>query len=311
MLPISFFDAHCDTLSCCTHLGWNLRRSSGHVDLERGMQFAHYAQVFAVFHDAAKAPKDGMYAEFLRQAAVFHAQMEEQNAYILPCRTAEDLSRAWENGKCAAVLSVEGADLLDCDPQRISAAAEHGVKLINLTWNRANALSGTNVEEPERGLSGRGREFVQHVRSAGILIDVSHLSDAGFWDLAEMEQGPIVASHSDARAVWNHPRNLTDAMFDAIRDSGGFVGLNFYAAFLGRNASVDTVFAHMEHFLERGGEKTVGFGADWDGCEELPDGIYGIEDMEKIYNQMLRRNYPEELIDDIFYNNLMRTIFTP
>lgn len=311
MFPIYFFDAHCDTISCCTHLGWDLCRSSGHVDLERGGRFAHYAQVFAVFHDAAKAPEDGMYAEFLRQANVFRAQMRAHSAYIQPCTTAEEFRRARESGKCAALLSVEGADLLECDPKKIPSAAEYGVKMINLTWNRANVLSGSNVEEPGRGLSDMGKEFVRRARRTGILIDVSHLSDAGFWDLAEMEAGPIVASHSDARAVWNHPRNLTDAMFDAVRGSGGFVGLNFYTLFLGRDGSMDALFAHMEHFLERGGEKVVGFGGDWDGCDLLPKGIGGIEDMEKIYDRMLQRNYPQELIDDIFYHNLERTIFMP
>lgn len=308
MLPIAYFDAHCDTLSCCAHLGWDLGETPGHADLARGGAFAHYAQVFAIFHDATKAPPDGMYAEFLRQAAVFDAQMEAHGDRAAQCRNETDLRRAREAGKCAALLSVEGADLLDCDPEKIEEAARRGVKLINLTWNRANALSGSNAEEPARGLSPLGKDFVGRARAAGILIDVSHLSDAGFWDLAELDAGPIVASHSDSRALCAHRRNLTDAMFDAVRRSGGFVGLNFYTPFLGLDGSIDAVFAHLEHFLERGGEKTVGFGGDWDGCDSLPRGIGGIQDMEKIYERMLQRNYPEALIGDIFYNNLGRTI---
>ena len=195
------------------------------------------------------------------------------------------------------------------DPGRLGYAAELGVKLVNLTWNRANVLSGSNLEERKRGLSEQGKDFVRRAQELEILMDVSHLSDPGFWDLIDLTQRPVVASHSDSRALCDHSRNLTDEMFCAIRDTGGFVGLNFYTPFIGRSNSIDDIFAHLEHFLELDGEKTVGFGGDWDGCDKMPDGINGIQDMVKIYEKMLQRNYKEELICDIFYNNLKRTIF--
>ena len=199
--------------------------------------------------------------------------------------------------------------MLECDPNRLGFAAELGVKLVNLTWNRANALSGSNLEERGRGLSEHGRAFVMRAQSLGILLDVSHLSDPGFWDLVDITQQPIVASHSDSRALCDHSRNLTDEMFRAVRDTGGFVGINFYTPFIGRSNTIDDIFAHLEHFLEMDGEKTVGFGGDWDGCDRMPEGIGGVQDMVKIYEKMLQRNYSQTLIDDIFYNNLKRTIF--
>lgn len=126
MLPFSFFDAHCDTLSCCLHLGWDLRSSPGHTDLERGGQFQRYAQVFAIFHDAARAPMDGMFAECCRQAEEFFVQMKRNAALVAPCRTAADLEQTERAGKCAAILSIEGADLLECDPARLETAAPMG-----------------------------------------------------------------------------------------------------------------------------------------------------------------------------------------
>lgn len=309
MIPVSFFDAHCDTLSCCTRFGWNLANSIGHVDIPRGREFDHYAQVFAIYHDPARAPLDGMYCEFARQAEMFRMQMHLNENEILHCKDAEDLERARREGKIAALLSVEGADLLECDPGRLAGAKELGVKMINLTWNRANALSGTNAEEKDRGLSAQGRAFVRRAGEVGILVDVSHLSDSGFWDLMDITQAPVVASHSNARALCDHPRNLTDEMFRAICQTGGFVGINFYSAFVGLDNSIDAVMAHIEHFLELGGEKTVGFGGDWDGCDALPGEMRGIQDMDRIYEAMLRRNYSETLIGDIFYHNLKRTIF--
>lgn len=309
MLPFSFFDAHCDTLSCCTQFGWNMADSIGQTDLRRGAEFAHYAQVFAIFHDGARPPIDGMFAECTRQAEMFKTQLACNEGKMMQCRTAADLERAVAEHKVAAMLSVEGAELLECDPGRLDFAREMGVKMINLTWNRANAISGTNVEERRRGLDERGRAFVRRAQSLDILMDVSHLSDPGFWDLVDITEKPIVASHSDSRALCDHTRNLTDEMFCAIRDSGGFVGLNFYSPFVGLDNSIDAIFAHLEHFLEMGGEKVIGFGGDWDGCDQMPEGMQGVQDMVKIYDKMLQRNYSQELIGDIFYNNLKRTIF--
>ncbi len=308
MLPVSFFDAHCDTLSCCTHLGWDLGNAPGHTDLCRGAEFAHYAQVFAIFRDGAQSPEDGMLAECERQARVFRQQMSLHKDTVMQCCTAEDLARAAAEHKTAALLSIEGAELLECDPGRLEYARDLGVRLINVTWNRANALSGSNAEERERGLSPQGRDFVRRAWALGILVDVSHLSDPGFWDLADLAEQPLVASHSDSRALCGHQRNLTDDMFRTIRDSGGFVGLNFYTPFIGRSNTLDDIFAHLEHFLEMDGEKTVGFGGDWDGCDRMPGGIRGVQDMVKIYEKMLQRNYSPRLIDDIFYNNLKRVI---
>ena len=309
MLPISFFDAHCDTVSSCTHLGWNMANSIGHVDFERGSMFERYAQIFAIYYDPLKAPADGMFAEFNRQKEMFFQQLHLNETAVMHCKTAEDLDCAENTHKIAALLSVEGADLLNCDPAKLDAASDVGVKMINLTWNRANAISGTNAEERDRGLSQTGVDFVKRAQELGILMDVSHLSDAGFWDLVDITEKPIVASHSNARTLCAHTRNLTDDMFRAILETNGFVGINFYSPFVGLDNSINAIFAHLEHFLEMGGERTVGFGADWDGCDQMPEKIRGIQDMDRIYDKMLQRNYSEQLIHNIFYGNLKRTIF--
>jgi membrane dipeptidase len=309
MLPFSYFDAHCDTLSRCIDQGWSLAVNAGQSDLFRGSKFRHYAQLYAVFHDGAKPPKDGMFAECVRQLNFFLQQMQQNRAHVVQCLTPVDFVRAASAHKTAAMLSIEGAELLECDPARLDYACEMGVKLINITWNRANALSGTNIEEKNRGLSAQGRDFVRRAQELDILMDVSHLSDPGFWDLIDITEKPIVASHSNSRALCDHPRNLTDDMFCAIRDNGGFVGINFYSPFVGLDNSVDAIFAHLEHFLDLGGEDTVGFGGDWDGCDQMPRGIHSIQDMGLIYEEMLRRNYSQVLIDALLYNNLKHTVF--
>ncbi len=306
---ISYFDAHCDTVSCCLHIGWPMRSNPGQLDLERGKAFSRRAQFFALYHDAAKAPGDGMWAQCLRLYDCFARETEKNSDLISRCCTAEQVNAAVSAGKEAALLSIEGADLLECDPDRVEAVAAWGVKLLNLTWNRHNLLSGSHLEQPDRGLSERGRDFVRELERCGIYADVSHLSDAGFWDLVKIAQRPIVASHSNSRALCSHTRNLTDDMFRAIRDSGGVVGLNFCPAFVdAEHPSIDMLVRHAEHFLALGGEKALCIGGDLDGCEPAAVGICGEQDVPLLYEAMAERGFGKDLLDDIFWNNLMRIL---
>ena len=180
-------------------------------------------------------------------------------------------------------------------------------KAVNLTWNYANALSGSNADRPEEGLTEKGRAFVRRCRELGVLPDMSHISEKAFWDVYELG-GVMFASHSNSKSVYCHRRNLTDEQFAAISETGGVAGLNLYAEFLGENATCDTVIAHAERFLSLGGEKAVAIGADLDGCDALPEGISGIQDMEKLYEAFLKKNYSESLLRDIFFNNLFNLI---
>ncbi|MEA4815190.1 MAG: dipeptidase [Oscillospiraceae bacterium] len=298
-----YFDAHCDTISA----GLDLRKNLGHVDLERGTRFPHYAQLFAIFADAQTTRY--MVAECRRQRERFVSETEKNSDIVMVCRTGKDLDNAEKSGKIAAIQSIEGGELLGCEPAMLNTAKEWGVRSINLTWNHANALSGSNCDEAERGLSPVGREFVRRAQELNILMDVSHVSDRGFYDLLDITEKPIIASHSDSRELCPRRRNLTDEMFKEIMATGGCVGINLYYHFIGRNNLIDDVLAHIERFLDLGGEKHVGFGCDFDGCDELPDGIEGIESMELIAEAMERKNYSSTLIEDIFYNNMRRLIF--
>lgn len=304
---IPYFDGHCDTISRCTHRGWSLRRSRGQLDLERLSQFQKAAQVFALFADASQFPEGTLFAECQRQRGVFLAELEKNEDLAVACRGSGDIAAAHAAGKVAALLSIEGAELIDCDPARMETAAAWGVKLINITWNCKNALSGTNIEDADRGLTDRGRAFAREAAQLGIILDVSHLSDPGFWDLAEMGLGPMVASHSDARALCNHPRNLTDDMFRAIRDSGGAVGFNMCNEFVGGACAMEDMVRHVDHFMALGGEKTLALGGDWDGCT-LSGGWTGVQDLPGLWNALADRGYDRKTLEDIFYLNWLRVL---
>ena len=325
---IPYFDAHCDTVYRCLETGEtsaldygdsreeqcryyaasdHLRRNGGHFDLERSRQFSRCAQFFALFHDAAEAPADGLWAQCRRMHDFFLREMVDNADIVCHCRTGREVDEAAAAGKTAALLSIEGADLIDCNVHKVETVAHWGVRLLNPVWNRANVLSGTNAEDPERGLYAEGRDFIRALEEYGIYPDVSHLSDAGFWDLVHIARRPIVASHSNARAVCPHRRNLTDDQFRAIRDSGGVVGLNLYLHFVGK-PTMDALVAHVEHFLALDGEKTLCLGGDLDGCEALAAGMTGMQDVPKLYEALKARGYSDALLEDIFWNNLRRLI---
>ena len=307
-MKIPYFDAHCDTVSRGSYHNWALRENPGHIDLQRARALGRYAQFFALFGEVNEVPEGQMWNVCCALHGRLLDELDKNSAIAALCRTGEEIDAAVSGGKTAAVLSIESADLLDCRIDRIETVAEWGTRFMNLTWNDPNAISGTNCREKDRGLSAHGKEFVRELEAKDMYVDVSHLSDPGFWDLVHMARRPIVASHSNARALCSHSRNLTDDMFRAIRDSGGVVGLNFYRTFVGGSGDMDALIAHMEHFLALDGEKTVCFGGDMDGCNPLVEGLEGLQSVPKLYEALRCRGYSETLLEDIFWNNLRRLL---
>lgn len=259
--------------------------------------------MFALFADSARTD----HADYCELLECFRKQMKRSNAYICHCRTAKDALAANQSGKAAAFLSVEGAELIDCSVEQLERAAADGVIAINLTWNHANAISGSCCDNSARGLSSVGRSFVRRMQELGVLVDVSHLSDKGFWDVMEITEKPLIASHSNARSVWNHKRNLTDEQIAAIIHNQGIIGLNFYREFIGRGMDFDAVRVHLDHILDLGGEKQIAIGGDWDGCDTI-DPLPAIHRLTDLYEYLLAHGYSKSLLNDLYFNNLMRVV---
>lgn len=140
-----------------------------------------------------------------------------------------------------------------------------------------------------------------------ILVDVSHLSEAGFWDVVELAKRPILASHSNVKSVWNHIRNLTDGQITAIIKNQGVIGLNFYRDFVGGSQDLDMLRTHLDRILELGGAENVGLGGDWDGCDVI-DALPSIDKLDRFYEHLLCHGYNETVVRGLFYNNLMRVV---
>ena len=302
------FDGHCDTISRLCETRETLKNTTGHWSLGKAKTFTDWAQFFAAYSGQRPQPGQSQFPVFLAQEALLKREVAANGGDMAFCVTARDCRAAWGAGKVAAFLSVEGAELLDCDLDRLRQGWTLGVRAVNLTWNYANALSGSNLEEPERGLSGQGRAFVREMNRLGVLVDVSHLSDPGFWDVARLTQAPVIASHSDARALCSHPRNLTDDQFTAIMELRGTVGLNLAAQFLPGAPTLDDVVRVLEHFLDLGGEDTVALGGDWDGIQRAPAGVTDITAWADLYRLLEGRGYGRDLLEKLFYKNLMRVV---
>ena len=302
------FDGHCDTISRFLKTGETLQKTSGHWSLDKAKTFTSWAQFFAAYHGQPQRPEQSQFPIFLTQEALLKKEIKANANDMAFCTTAKGCWAAWEAGKVAAFLSVEGAELLDCDLDKLRTAWGLGVRAVNLTWNYPNVLSGTNLMETDRGLSDRGRDFVREMNKLGVIVDVSHLSDPGFWDVVRLTQAPIMASHSNSRPLCSHPRNLTDDQFTAIMEGQGVVGLNMAAQFLPGDPTLDDLVRVLEHFLDLGGEDTVALGGDWDGIERAPAGVADITAWATFYDRLKGLGYSQDLLDKLFYKNLMRVV---
>ena len=278
-MEMRFVDLHCDTMGECIARSGGavaLRRNNGHIDMEKLQKGGALAQFFAIFIPThAEAEKAGLkmtpseYFNFVY--AAYLREMEANADAIAPAMNCGDILRNQQKGLISSVLTIEDGVPIDGRLERIDEFYQKGVRLITLTWNYENSLAYPNSRDSQKmqlGLKPFGIEAVRRMNELGILIDVSHLSDGGFYDVARYSEKPFVASHSCARALCNHPRCMTDDMLRVLGEKGGICGLNFCAAFLRENSN-DTTIAdivlHARHIAKVAGIDAVALGSDFDG----------------------------------------------
>lgn len=302
----SYADAHCDTIVKLMKDGETLEQNSKHLDLMRLRQYGPCIQVFALWLEPQ------YYSIAMRQTIkyldFYHQQIQKNAAWIGNIHTYTDLLENREKGKVSAVLALEGGEALEGELSALRIYHQLGVRLVTLTWNHRNALAdGVLERESGGGLTQFGKTAIKEMERLGILIDVSHLSDAGFQDVAELAKIPFIASHSNARAVCGHPRNLTNEQLRTIGEAGGFVGLNFYPPFVAEKASVtmDDLIRQLTHMLDWAGEDAVGLGSDFDGIDITPTDLRQVEDMA-CFLERLEREFGEKTAAKIREENFLR-----
>src|SRR5258705_13029092 len=244
---------------------------------------------------------------------------KESQGRVRVCRNVDDIRQSLDVGVLAAVLHIEGAEAIDENFELLDVLHAAGLRSLGPVWSRSNAFGhGVPFRCPSSpdtgpGLTDLGKELICACNRLRILIDLSHLNERGFWDVAAISNAPLVATHSNAHALSPHSRNLTDKQLAAIRESGGMVGVNFATSFLRPDGRPDAgtptelVIDHVEHILEQVGEDGVGFGSDFDGAR-IPAGIGNAAGVQSLVEIMRTRGFGEPLIEKLCFRNWLRVL---
>lgn len=304
----SYVDGHCDTIVKLAEENKSLWKNNCHLDLERLTRLNAPVQVFALWLDpryyAAALLKTMTYIDF------FYQEISHNKQSIAPVYTYEDILINKKQHKISALLSLEGGEALEGELGMLNIYHRLGVRMMTLTWNHRNAIAdGVGEEQTGGGLTKFGRQVVERMQSMGMIVDVSHLSHSGFWDVQKRMKKPFIASHSNAKAVCARPRNLSDDALKAVADSGGVVGLNLYPPFLREEGEADLsdIWRHLDHMLYVAGEDFVALGGDLDGVDCLPKGIAGVQDYPYFLEQIEKR-YGTKIGKKIAEDNFMRVL---
>lgn len=321
---MQYIDMHCDTLAealvrksdTAEHLDGTM------VDVERLKKGGAAAQFFAMFLPQRDVPEwfglEEMpeLEELMGQMyQIFQNTLEECSSYFALARNAAELEANRKAGKISAFLTIENGFPVRGELDNLKKFYDMGVRLVTLTWNDANCLGYPHSEDPEemkRGLTDFGKEAISYMNELGMLVDVSHLSDGGFYDVASLSKKPFVASHSNCRALSPATRNLTDEMIRILAEKGGVAGINFAPAFLNADVKdpvsrVERMCDHVCHFIDKGGIECVGIGTDFDGIE----GQFEIADctgMHRLFDALHKRGISEDALERIAYGNVARVI---
>ena len=326
---MKYIDMHCDTISRLYELSRkktedaekeNLMNSRGHLDLMRMRDGNCLAQNFAMFTYLENEPDPYGYCLGLYEC--FKKEMEENSRLVSQAVTVEEILANDRAGKMSAVLTIEEGAVCRGETEILRDFYKKGVRMMTLTWNYENELAypnridmntGVSTPETERGLKKKGVEFVELMEELGMITDVSHLGDAGFWDVAKVLKGPFVASHSNARAVAGHVRNLTDDMIRTLAERGGVMGINFCPAFLNDGegdrkpgeSRISDMVRHICHIRNVGGIECIGLGSDFDGIGGKLE-LDSPAAFHLLAEELERQGFSEGDIEKIFYKNVLR-----
>lgn len=341
---VRIFDGHNDTLlkleieaGTPKERDFFERAQQGHIDLPRAREGGLAGGLFAMFvpsnihQDFNKPfnPSDpANYAEIsqsealgftMRMAARARRLERESGGQIAICHSALELRNAMESDKLAISLHIEGAEAIDTDFNALEVLYSCGLRSLGPVWSRKNAFAeGVPMSFPSSpdtgpGLTDAGKALVRACNQLGILVDLSHLTEKGFWDVAAVTEYPLVASHSNAHAICSNARNLTDKQLDAIRDSKGLVGVNFHVAFLRedgryvRDTPLDIIVRHTAYLVERLGDDHVGLGSDFDGCI-VPSELGDAAGLPKLIDAFRSAGFDEPLIEKLARKNWLSVL---
>lgn len=312
-------DGHCDTAldllgrsftdASMAPRDFLARSEKGHIDLPRLIEGGVTCQVMALYTSDGKVAESNAHTKALL-AGIEDAAARGEGFSVM--RTAADIRRAKRGGGVTALVSIEGGEAIGESLEELRWFHGRGVRLMGLTWNRRNAIARGVGAEGTGGLTEFGRKVVAEMESLGMIVDVSHLSDEALDDVLAVARRPLVASHSNSRALCGHRRNLLDAQAERIAATGGLVAVTFAGVFVDTdpaNVSLSRLVDHVDRFLSVVGPDHVGVGSDFDGySERFGVVLRGCQEMPLLTAALLERGHPEETVRKVMGGNWLRVI---
>lgn len=308
-------DCHCDTLTELYKKQTSLYSNDQHFDIKRQMELGGGLQFCAIFVPTHEFRYYGGLRYTLCLLDKYRQEIKKMHADgidVLPILTKEDAADAL-NHKAATLLAIEEGGAIDGSLEALRCLYDLGVRAMTLTWsNRNDIADGINEAATGGGLTIFGRQVVQEMNKLGMLVDVSHIAPAGFWDVIETSSKPIIATHSNAKSLCSHPRNLDDKQIMAINKNDGLIGITFAGQFLEEdynNACIDSVYRHIDYMLNlMGNDEHIGFGSDFDGISHPPYNIKGVQDYRPLIEYLQSKNYSDETIAKITHRNVLNLL---
>lgn len=307
-------DGHCDSLGDLSRGRRTLKEplDGGHWDIIRAKQGGVGLQFLAAFIESEYKPDRASWRglELIERALRFADDNSECVNLVL---SKKDLEFLDINNKVGLLLSVEGGEILGESIFMLDLIFRLGVRALGLTWNQRNAIAdGVGERNTGSRLTNFGQRVIERMNELGMVIDVSHLNEAGFWHVLELSKQPFIASHSCAKALCFHPRNLSDKQLKAIARKGGVVGVNFLPAFLVDSglAKRQDVVRHICHIAEVAGVETVGLGSDFDGIENTPEGLESVELYPELLEDLIKAGFSQRDLNKICHENFVKLLLT-
>lgn len=307
-------DCHCDTLTELYNKNASLYENEQHFDIKRQIALGGGLQFCAIYVPTEVFRYQGGLRYTLCLLDKYNQEIKklhENGIDVLQVRTAEDAGNVLKH-KAATLLAIEEGGAIDGSLEALRCLYELGVRAMTLTWsNRNDIADGINEEATGSGLTLFGKQVVSEMNRLGMLIDVSHISTAGFWSVIETSTKPIIATHSNAKSLCSHPRNLNDEQIKALAQNGGLAGITFAGQFLEedwRNACIESVYKHIDYMLNIiGNDDHIGFGSDFDGISHPPYNIQGVQDYKPLI-EYLSKYYSDETINKITHQNVINLL---
>lgn len=307
-------DCHCDTLTELYNKNASLYENEQHFDIKRQIALGGGLQFCAIYVPTEVFRYQGGLRYTLCLLDKYNQEIKklhENGIDVLQVRTAEDAGNVLKH-KAATLLAIEEGGAIDGSMEALRCLYELGVRAMTLTWsNRNDIADGINEEATGSGLTLFGKQVVAEMNRLGMLVDVSHISTAGFWSVIETSTKPIIATHSNAKSLCPHPRNLNDEQIKALAQNGGLAGITFAGQFLEEdwhNACIESVYKHIDYMLNLiGNDDHIGFGSDFDGISHPPYNIQGVQDYKPLI-EYLSKYYSDETINKITHQNVINLL---